>query len=424
MGRIEKPFSVVEIARAATKRRLVPVTHSVTVGGYDRTERVFEMNLTSTVSTPPKSRISAGRVAVGRLSRPQKALLIFLGWTIIGLLMAVPHAVAKFDWPNVINKLIEYWTWALLTPVFLYVDRKLSRFDGKPLLRVGIFLALSAPFSLVHVYLTAFLLYADSQIWWNPLRTPEFVTYYFLGGWLMSFAIIGMLEALRYHRSFLQGQIELERVERRLLESHLNTLRMQLEPHFLFNALNTISSEVISNPELARDMIEDLGALLRLSLDYKDNQEISLAQEIVLLEHYLAIQRVRFGDRIHTEMNIPQDLMQALVPCMLLQPIVENSIRHGLGKRAHGGCVNISAVREEGVLEIVVEDDGVGLSSDCSIANAKGLGIRATRERLAGLYSGISHPFEIRNRDLGGVAVIMRVPLRFSGVGENGTATA
>jgi LytS/YehU family sensor histidine kinase len=240
----------------------------------------------------------------------------------------------------------------------------------------------------------------------------------------MSFAIIGTLEALRYHRSFLEGQIALERVEKRLLESHLNTLRMQLEPHFLFNALNTISSEVISNPELARDMIEDLGALLRLSLDYKDNQEIPLSQEIVLLEHYLAIQRVRFGDRIQTELAISSDLMDALVPCMLLQPIVENSIRHGLGKRAMGGHVTISASRNETTLEIAVEDDGVGLSRGYVVENAKGLGIRATRERLTGLYPGIVHPFEIKNRIAGGVEVAMRMPLRFTGAGAYGTATS
>jgi two-component system, LytTR family, sensor kinase len=372
----------------------------------------------------PSSRTSVGAAVTPRLSRLQKALLIFLGWTFIGLLMAVPYVLAKFDWPNVINKLIEYWAWALLTPLFLYMDRKLSRFDGRPLLRVAVFLLLSVPLSLIHVYLTAILLYADAQIWWNPLRTPEFVTYYFLGGWLMSFAIIGALEALRYHHSYLEGQIALERVEKRLLESHLNTLRMQLEPHFLFNALNTISSEIISNPELARDMIEDLGALLRLSLDYKDNQEIPLAQEIVLLEHYLAIQRVRFGDRVHTEMAIPSDVIDAMVPCMLLQPLVENSIRHGLGKRATGGRVMISAACKEGILEILVEDDGVGLSRGCVIDDAKGLGIRATRERLTGLYPGVVRPFEIKNRAGGGVEVTMRMPLRFAGDGAHGTATA
>jgi two-component system, LytTR family, sensor kinase len=381
-------------------------------------------NVTAIASTHSPRRFAMTPVGPGKTfaSKVNKGILILVGWTVFGLLMSIPHVLRGFDWPNVINKLIEYWAWALLTPAILYVDRRLARFDSRPLLHTGIFLLFSAPFSLVHVYLTAVLLYPDTQIWWNPLRSPEFVTYYFLGGWLVSFAIIGALEALRYYRSFLAGRMALERVEKRLLESHLNTLRMQLEPHFLFNALNAISSEVISNPELARDMIEDLGALLRLSLDYKDNQEIPLSQEMVLLEHYLAIQRVRFGDRIRTETHVETEALNALVPCMLLQPIVENAIRHGLGKRAAGGCVAISAVRKSDILEVRVSDDGVGLPHGCDIENAKGLGVRATRERLTGLYPKIATPFEINNGTVAGVDVIMRIPLRFAGADGHGTA--
>jgi hypothetical protein len=375
-----------------------------------------EAKAAATVDLLCISPVTVGEVRSRPLSRLDKTLLVFVGWTFIGLLMAVPHILVGFDWPNVINKLIEYWAWGILTPAFLYVDHKLTRFDDKPLVRVGIFLLLSAPFSLVHVYVTAILLYPDSQIWWNPLRTPEFVTYYFLGGWLMSFAIIGTLEALRYYRSSLARQMALERVEKRLLQSHLNTLRMQLEPHFLFNALNAISSEVISNPELARDMIEDLGALLRLSLDYQDNQEIPLSQELVLLEHYLAIQRVRFGDRISTEIHVQSGLTKVLVPCMLLQPIVENAIRHGLSQRMAGGSVIVSALRNGENMEIRVVDDGVGLPRDYDLGNSKGLGVRATRERLTGLYPDIACPFEIKNHAEGGVEVTMRIPLRFAGV--------
>ena len=364
--------------------------------------------------------MASGKTFASHINKP---LLIFLGWTFIGLLMAVPHVLTGLDWPNFINKIIEYWAWALLTPAFLYVDRKLSKFDSRPLLHAGIFLLFSAPFSLVHVYLTAILLYPDAQIWWNPLRSRDFVVYYFLGGWLVSFAIIGTLEALRHYRSYLAGQMALERVEKRLLESHLNTLRMQLEPHFLFNALNAISSEVVSDPELARNMIEDLGALLRLSLDYKDNQEIPLSQEIDLLERYLAIQRVRFGDRIQTDIRVQPDVAKILVPCMLLQPIVENAIRHGLSKRASGGSVAISAARVEGKLEIHVEDDGGGLPPGWDIENVKGLGVRVTRERLTGLYPEIANPFVIRNHASGGVEVIMHIPLRIAGDDEHGTAT-
>lgn len=357
----------------------------------------------------PLSEMVAGKM----FSSPwEKALFVFLVWTVLGLLQVVPDALEGFTWANLINKLADAWSWALLTPAILFVDRKLSRFDSKPLTHAGTFLLFSAPFSVVHVYLTAILLYPFAQVWWNPLRTPSYFPYYFLGGWQICCAIIGTLEAFRYYRHYLAGQMELERVEKRLLESHLNTLRMQLEPHFLFNALNAISSEVISNPELARDMIEDLGALLRLSLDYKDNQEIPLSQEIILLERYLAIQRVRFGDRIRTEIRVEPGVMKALVPCMLLQPIVENAIRHGLGKRASGGSVAISAARKNGNVEIHVEDDGVGLPPGWTVDTAKGLGVRVTQERLAGLYPGVTEPFQIRRRPTQGTEVIMRVPLR------------
>jgi LytS/YehU family sensor histidine kinase len=228
--------------------------------------------------------------------------------------------------------------------------------------------------------------------------------------------------ALAYYRQFLDGQMELANVGKRLLESHLNTLRMQLEPHFLFNALNAISSEIVSNPELARNMIEDLGALLRLSLDYKNDVEIPLAQELVLLEHYLAIQRVRFEDRIRTEVKVDTDVTTALVPCMLLQPIVENAIRHGLGRRISGGTVNITASRVGDYVEIRVADDGVGLPEGWTIANATGLGLRVTQERLAGLYPYLAESFDIRRRAPHGTEVIMRVPLRAGGAGEHGPA--
>ncbi len=371
--------------------------------------------------THPLSGIASGRM----FSSPiKKGLFIFVVWTVVGLLLFVPDALTAFRLVDLVNKVVDAWAWALLTPVMLFIDRKLSRFDTKPLMHAGIFLLFSAPISLVHVYLASVLLYPDTQVWWNPLRTPSFVPYYFLGGWQVCCAIIGALEAFRYYRHYLAGQVELERVEKRLLESHLNTLRMQLEPHFLFNTLNAISSEVISNPELARDMIEDLGALLRLSLDYQDNQEISLSQEIILLEHYLAIQKVRFGDRIKTEIRISPDVMKASVPCMLFQPIVENAIRHGFGGRMSGGTVAVSASRVGESVEIRVQDDGVGLPPGWKPEMVKGLGLRVTRERLTGLYPDVDKPFEIRSRSSGGTEVIMRVPVRKTEAGNHGTAIA
>jgi two-component sensor histidine kinase len=339
------------------------------------------------------------------LSRLKLAFALIAVWTVIGVFLALPGYLNSPQLPVAFAKIVEAWSWALL------------------MRRAGIFFLLSIPFCIAEIFVTAVLQYPIEKIWFDPFRTPEFWIYYFVNGWLTYCAIVGALMALAYYHRFVAGQMELAHVEKRLLESKLNTLRMQLEPHFLFNALNTISSEVVSNPELVRDMIEDLGALLRLSLDYKDNQEIPLSQEIDLLDHYLTIQRVRFGDRIRAEIRVQPDVAKVLVPCMLLQPIVENAIRHGLSKRVLGGCVAISATDEEGTLEIHVEDDGVGLPRDWDIENVKGLGVRVTRERLTGLYPEIANPFEIRNRATGGVVVIMRVPLRIAGADVHGTGT-
>jgi len=356
------------------------------------------------------------------LSRLKLALVIVAVWTVIGVFLALPGYLNSPKFPEAFAKVIEAWSWALFTPAIIYVDHKLVKPNTSLVQRAGILVCLSIPFCFGEIFVTAVLQYPIEKIWFDPFRTPEFWTYYFVNGWLTYCAIVGALMALAYYRQFLDGQMELANVGKRLLESHLNTLRMQLEPHFLFNALNAISSEIVSNPELARNMIEDLGALLRLSLDYKNDVEIPLAQELVLLEHYLAIQRVRFEDRIRTEVKVDTDVTTALVPCMLLQPIVENAIRHGLGRRISGGTVKITASRVGDYVEIRVADDGVGLPEGWTIANATGLGLRVTQERLAGLYPYLAESFDIRRRAPHGTEVIMRVPLRTGGAGEHGPA--
>lgn len=376
--------------------------------------------LAKLIGFTPLPELASGKMFASPL---QKALFIFAIWTVFGIFQWVGllQFVPRLAFPGstllyFMDKMCDGWAWALLTPAILFVDRKLQRFDSRPLLHAGTFLLFSAPFSFVHAYLAGALLYPIAEIAWTPIRTPSYLVYWFLGGWQTCCIVIGALEAFRYYRHYLAGQIELGRVEKRLLESHLNTLRMQLEPHFLFNALNAISSEMLFNQESARGMIADLGALLRLSLDYRDNQEIPLSQELVLLEHYLRIQHVRFGDRIKTSISIPPDLMKNLVPTMVLQPIVENAFRHGLGKGISGGTVTISAALSGDCLILRVEDDGVGLRRDWRLETSAGLGLRVTRERLEGLYPNIDRPLEIRRRTPDGTEVIMRVPARVAEV--------
>jgi LytS/YehU family sensor histidine kinase len=204
-------------------------------------------------------------------------------------------------------------------------------------------------------------------------------------------------------------------MERNFSQARLNALRMQLDPHFLFNALNTVSSQVERNPRLARTMIEHLGDLLRLSLDARDRQEILLAEELAFLDHYVAIQKIRFAENLRIEIQAASDVKYALVPCLIVQPLVENAIRHGISRRASGGTVTVVAQHRLGQLEIRVADDGVGLPSGWMLETSSGMGLSVTRERILGLYPDGNSSFSVGPRTGGGTEVEISLPLRFSG---------
>ena len=201
------------------------------------------------------------------------------------------------------------------------------------------------------------------------------------------------------------------RLERQFTEARLNALRMQLDPHFLFNALNTISSQMERDPRLARNMIERLGDLLRLSLASRDREEIPLAEELAFLDHYLAIQRIRFGAKLKIDVRIDPDVMYSPVPCLFIQPLVENAIRHGISRRASGGTVVVSAERVVNQLRIRVVDDGVGLPPGWTLETSAGLGLSLTRDRLAGLYPNGASRFAVKHRPEGGTEVEIGLPL-------------
>jgi len=247
----------------------------------------------------------------------------------------------------------------------------------------------------------------------------------FLWNWLIYWVIVGAWQAYQYYRRYLSSELRRERLERQFSEARLNALRMQLDPHFLFNALNTISSQLERDPRLAREMIEHLGDLLRLSLDSKDRQEVPLAEEMAFLAHYLAIQKIRFGDNLRVEIRVDPEVKYASVPSLFVQPLVENAIRHGISRRASGGKITVSAGKAGDQLEIRVLDDGVGLPPGWELETSSGLGLSVTRERIAGLHNGLSH-FSVLNRAEGGTEVRIVLPLKLtldqSGEGARGHA--
>jgi signal transduction histidine kinase len=344
-----------------------------------------------------------------------------LAWTAVGLFQSVPDLLHGTHWYAVAAKLIEAWAWALLTPAILLIDRKLKSAQQNVASLCLIHFLLSVPFSLGHTYLAGILLYPIPEISWNPLRNKDFQAYYFLGSWMTYAAFIGVVQSFKFYNRYLTSQLQLERVEKRLIESRLNALRLQLEPHFLFNALNAISSEVAANPELVEEMIENLAMLLRQSMECQDSTEITLAQELALLDHYLAIQKLRFGERIGIRVEADPSLLSTMVPSLLLQPLVENAIRHGLEPRMSGGTIAVTAQLIDNHLRIEVIDDGVGLPASWRMENASGLGLRVTRERLEALYPATTERFSICRRGGGGTEVVIHIPLERTGVEVDGS---
>ena len=320
--------------------------------------------------------------------------------------------------PRLLSSLTLWWSWGIVTPLILWTD-------GDPRLQhsnlAAEFWRISSKLvvTCLYVYVLGTVRATFGIAEWDGVLSIRFLVAslrgLFLWNWLICWLILGTWQAYRYYDRYVADELRLERLEKSFSEARLNALRMQLDPHFLFNALNTISSQLERDPKLARGMIEHLGDLLRLSLESKDRQEVPLAEEMAFLEHYLAIQKIRFGDNLRIETQIAPEVKYASVPCFFIQPLVENAIRHGISRRASGGTVIVSAHRDDNRLEIRVLDDGVGLPAGWTLENSGGVGLSVTQQRLAGLYPDGETRFAVNRRASGGTEVEISLPLRWTG---------
>jgi two-component system LytT family sensor kinase len=232
---------------------------------------------------------------------------------------------------------------------------------------------------------------------------------YFHADWVNFLVAIGAWGAYDLYRRYRQRELESARLAMELSRAQHHALRMQLQPHFLFNALNTINSLIRANPADAERMVARLGDLLRLTLEQGDPQEVTLHQELALLEAYLEIQRLRFGPRLEIEISCPDALRTALVPNLLLQPLVENAFKHGLGApRKHSWIsIRIRSLKEQLILE--VEDNGQGLGPGHL---REGIGTSNTRNRLAMLYAD-RYRFQLMPASSGGTKACIELPLHW-----------
>ena len=216
--------------------------------------------------------------------------------------------------------------------------------------------------------------------------------------------------ALVYYRESRERALRAAQLETRLVEAQLKTLQQQLHPHFLFNTLHAISALMHSDVDAADRTLMRLSDLLRLTLERLGEQEVTLDAELEFLHKYLEIERTRFADRLVVRYDIQPDTRDVLVPTLLLQPLVENAIKHGVARRSGVGHIDVTARRDHDKLHIEVRDDGVGLSESALTALQKGIGVSTTRARLQHQF-GADYRFEF-HRLSQGVAVVVAVPWR------------
>lgn len=223
--------------------------------------------------------------------------------------------------------------------------------------------------------------------------------------------IIAIHFAFDYFRKYTERERRAAQLELQLKEAQIRTLHQQLQPHFLFNTLNGISSMMYRSVDTADKMLTYLGDLLRISLERMDVPEVRLKDDIAFIERYLLIEQTRIGDRLTVRTNFSPDTLDALVPCMIIQPLLENAIKHGIAPFAGPGSITATSQRDAERLVLQIEDTGPGLPGPLDQHLINGYGIRNTRERLQLLY-GMNQSLTFANKASGGLRVTLSLPFR------------
>src|SRR5207253_6861176 len=299
-------------------------------------------------------------------------------------------------WPTLIIGVSDWYLWATLTPAIIWLSHRypfhLGGWGKSLLAHVGCNLVLS--FFVLAATVPLFLWLCPScheasfSFWpWFRAKINIYMVLYFWIYW----AILGSILSMQYYRQFRDRELRTSQLETQLALAQLQMLRMQLHPHFLFNTLNAISALLHKDADKADIMIARLGELLRTTLESAGTQQVPLRQELEFIQPYLEIEKARLGDRLQVRIDVDAEVMDAAVPNFVLQPLVENAIRHGIAPFARVGRLDIRARPENGMLRMEVQDNGPGLSPEQQASERtgtfrSGVGIANTRARLQQLY--------------------------------------
>jgi sensor histidine kinase YesM len=367
----------------------------------------------------------AGRLSAKRIDW-LKWTILFGFWTLFSFLYAnqiyfeMRHTPGMNHswWRIAFWQLLVWYTWGCLTPIILGLGRRFPGEGASWLRGLLVHIPLSLVVAATHVAASTYLkiLIEPFDVWSSK---ASFMAQYrselrgfFLFDFFVYWAILGVGYAFDYRERYRERESLASQLKAQLAQAQLESLKMQLHPHFLFNTLHTIAGLVRSNQrQPAVNMIAGLSDLLRRALESADEQEVPLREEVKFIELYLDIQQVRFSDRLTVQTEIAPDTLDALVPNLVLQPLVENAIRHGISLNDSAGLIVISAKRSGTMLHNSVCDDGPGLQSGWRMEESDGIGLANTSERLKHLY-GDDHRFELRNGESGGVTASLAIPFR------------
>jgi signal transduction histidine kinase len=350
----------------------------------------------------------------------------FLFWTLLGLSFAsqfyISSAKAELGvtWKQAVSYALGDWyVFALLSIPVVRLGRVLPLDSGNRAWRLAAHAGASVLFSLGYVVLRSLVGQVQSGAGFAEVFRPLLVkTWHF--NLLTYWVILAVSQAFDFYRKYRARERHAAQLEQHLTQAKLQALQMQLNPHFLFNTLHSISALMHKDIEAADRMVTRLSDLLRTALDSSDSQEVPLRQELDFLGTYLEIERIRFGDRLRVEMHIAPETMEAKVPNLVLQPLVENAIRHGIEPRARPGSIQIRACRRGDALALQVIDNGAGMPR--GNPPREGVGLANTRARLRELYGG-AHRFEMLNAEQGGLEVKLDIPFRVESDSHEDTNT-
>jgi signal transduction histidine kinase len=342
-------------------------------------------------------------------------------WTLLGLSFALSTYLGSrqdgvhIAWNRIVSGyLADFYLWGMLSPLIFLMARRFelrARFPRNLLIHIGLSIALSV------VVLSA----ASPLVWYfgyvnlarNPTlailwRNNAFSIYYFHQGLTIYWTTLVVAHALQYYRGQRESEKRTAQLAAQLAQAQLQALKMQIHPHFLFNTLNSIAALLHQDVEVADRMIARLGDFLRLTLTRSDAQTTDFEQELEFLRCYLDIERTRFADRLVVATEVEPQTLSLIVPNLILQPIVENAIRHGIARQTAAGKITIRAFQKSDRFIVQVEDNGPGLGTNPNGTNS-GIGLSNTRARLDQHYDD-DYRLEIVNSESRGVIVTLEIP--------------